>query len=158
MVWHAGASSGLTIVYNVLVVDDDEEMRSATVAALRSRRNLRVVATVGTARAAIGRARSIALDLIVLDDRLGVGPRGIEIAPSLRRIAKFAYIVLFTAHRPDVPLAQLESIDAVVVKPDFERLVDVCTAFFSGVDVDLTRTDDEADDRSAIETPSPEQA
>ena len=140
MAWHPGGGAGLTILYNVLVVDDDEEMRSATVAALRSRPNLRVVAQVGTARAAIGRARSIALDLIVLDDRLGVGPRGLEIAPSLRRLAKFAYIVLFTAHRPDAPVEALEGIDAIVVKPDFELLVDTCMKFLSGaVDVDLTR-------------------
>jgi CheY-like chemotaxis protein len=152
VVWHPGGGAGLTILYNVLVVDDDEEMRAATVAALRSRPNLRVVAQVGTARAAIGRARSIALDLIVLDDRLGVGPRGIEIAPTLRRLAKFAYIVLFTAHRPDTPVEQLDGIDAVVVKPDFELLVDTCSRFLAGVvDVDLT-ADSEA------EAPSPEQA
>ena len=151
MVWHAAGGS-LTILYNVLVVDDDEEVRAATVAALRSRPNLRVVATVGTARAAIGRARSIALDLIVLDDRLGVGPRGIEIAPSLRRLAKFAYIVLFTAHRPEQSVDELDGIDAVVVKPDFEGLVDTCERFLTGsIDVDLTRAEEN-------ERTSPEQA
>ena len=155
MVWHASGGSGLTILYNVLVVDDDEAMRAATVAALRSRSQLRVVATVGTARAAIGRARSIALDLIVLDDRLGVGPRGTEIAPSLRRIAKFAHVVLFTAQRPDAPLEALEGIDAVVVKPDFELLVATSSSLLAG-GIDLSSP---TPDVVGVEEPAaPEQA
>jgi CheY-like chemotaxis protein len=155
VVWHTGGGPGLTILYNVLVVDDDESTRAATVAALRSRSHLRVVATVGTARAAIGRARSIALDLIVLDDRLGVGPRGVDIAPSLRRLAKFAHIVLFTAQRPDTPVEQLEGIDAVVVKPDFELLVQTCTSLLSGA-IDLDASAEQP--TQVVEPTSPEQA
>ena len=153
VVWHLGGDdAGLTILYNVLVVDDDEDPRLATVAALRSRPTLRVVANVATARAAIGRARSIALDLIVLDDRLGVGPRGIDIAPSLRRLAKFAHIVLFANQRPETPLAELEAIDAVVVKPDYELLVETCMSLLTG-GLDLDAPD------AIAETPiAPEQA
>ena len=152
MAWNPVGDTGPTILYNVLVVDDDEEMRTATIAALRSRPMLRVVGHAGTARAAIGRARSIELDLIVLDDRLGVGPRGLEIAPSLHRLAKFAYVVLFTAHPPEAPVEELEGIDAIVVKPNFELLVDKCANFLSGeVDVDLTNEE-------LTETTSPEQA
>jgi DNA-binding NarL/FixJ family response regulator len=151
VVWHPGTEPGLTILYNVLVVDDDEATRLATVAALRSRPTLRVVAHVATARAAIGRARSIALDLIVLDDRLGVGPRGVDIAPSLRRLAKFAHIVLFSSQRPETPVAELDGIDAVVVKPDYELLVETSVSLLSG-GLDL---DAEAD---AEQPTAPEQA
>ena len=111
--------------FQVLVVDDDADLRQLIRVLLEFDDELEVVGTVGDAEGALEAASACAdaLDLVVLDNRLGGPVTGLEIASRLRSSCPHAKVLLFTASDADATAGS--EIDAVLSKPAIDSLPDV---------------------------------
>ena len=110
-----------SVVFNVLVVDDDPVVRRAVSSLLEPDPNLTVVDAVGSAEAALTVLRERDVDLVVLDDVLEGEPTGQEAAPLMRRIDPALKIVLFSIKAETGQ--QSESIDSFVSKSHLDLLL-----------------------------------
>jgi two-component system chemotaxis response regulator CheB len=112
----------------VLVVDDSDVLRSLVTHYLDAESDLQVVASVGTARAALEQVRLTHPDIILLDHDMPGGD-GLEALPELRRLCPRARIVLFSSAL-EVRHAALErGADEFVSKESaFHELADVLRA------------------------------
>lgn len=117
----ADISKAPTVVFNVLVVDDDPVVRRAVQALLDPDPSLAVVAAVESAEEAIDAVRGVDVDLVVLDDVLAGELTGQEAAPLLKRIDPELKIVLFSIKADAVP--ESDFIDAFVSKSNVDMLV-----------------------------------
>ena len=80
----------------VLVVDDSDLLRSLVAHYLDAESDLKVVASVSTADAAVQQVRHARPDVILLDHDMP-GGNGLEALPELRRLCPQARIVLFSS-------------------------------------------------------------
>ena len=80
----------------VLVVDDSDVLRSLVSHYLDGESDLQVVASVGTARAAIEQVHRTRPDVILLDHEMP-GGNGLDALPEMRRLCPRARIVLFSS-------------------------------------------------------------
>ena len=110
-----------SVVFNVLVVDDDPVVRHAVCSLLEPDANLAVVESVDTAESALAVLRERDVDLVVLDDVLAGELTGQEAAPMMRRIDPALKIVLFSIKAETGK--QSESIDSFVSKSHLDLLL-----------------------------------
>ena len=110
-------------VWQVLVVDDEIDIRKLVKVALEFDEQLVVVGVAGSAVEAVEAAQRTAPDLIVLDNKLGGGETGLDIAIQLRQALPDVRLVLFSAN--DVIDLRESQVDAVLPKTDIARLPEV---------------------------------
>ena len=110
-----------TVVFNVLVVDDDPVVRHALGSLLEADPNLTVIDAVATAESALDVLRDRDVDLVVLDDVLAGELTGQEAAPLMRRIDPALKIVLFSIKAEAGQ--ESESIDSFVSKSHLDLLL-----------------------------------
>ncbi|MBI3965916.1 MAG: response regulator transcription factor [Chloroflexi bacterium] len=84
----------------VLVVDDHPIVREGLVAVLGDEADLVVVGATGSAEDAVGLARHVEPDVVLLDLELP-GTDGVAAIPELLRVAPSARVVVFTAYDTD---------------------------------------------------------
>ena len=128
----------LEVVRDVLVVDDEPDIRLLLRAMLEGEPTLRVVAEVASADEALAAMAEQPIDVVILDDQLGLGRSGTEIAPQLKALRPHALIVLYSAVTH--PLTRPEGIDACIWKFESELLVPTVRLLL----------DDPAEDSAAI--------
>jgi DNA-binding NarL/FixJ family response regulator len=80
----------------VLVVDDSDVLRTVVSSYLDDELDLRVVASVGTAREAVASTGRLRPDVILLDQDMP-GDSGLDVLPELRSLSPDARIVVFSA-------------------------------------------------------------
>ena len=100
----------------VLLVDDNEAMLARAAAVLSA--GCVVVGTASDGRAALEAARTLILDVIVLDISMP-GMTGLEVAASLRKAGSTAALVFLTVHEGDEFLQAASAAGGIgyVVKP-----------------------------------------
>lgn len=108
-------------VWQVLVVDDEIDLRKLVKVALEFDEQLVVVGVAGSAAEAVEAAQRTSPDLIVLDNKLGGGETGLEIATQLRQAIPGVRLVLFSASADVIDLRD-SAVDAVLDKTDIARL------------------------------------
>jgi CheY-like chemotaxis protein len=112
------------VVWHVLVVDDEPDLRKLVQLTLEFDAQLTVVAVASTAAEAIEEAQRTAPDLVVLDHKLGGGETGLDIADRLRQAIPGVRLVLFSANSDVIDLRD-SAIDAVLAKTEIARLPEV---------------------------------
>lgn len=85
----------LTAPLAVLVVDDSHVLRTVVSSYLDDESDLRVIASVGTAREAVQQTGLLRPDVILLDHDMP-GATGLEVLPELRSLSPDARIVVFS--------------------------------------------------------------
>jgi DNA-binding response OmpR family regulator len=105
------------IVLDILVVDDDSELRELLKRSFTQEGHR--VATVADGRAAIDRATTDRFDVVLLDVALGRGPDGYEVCRTLRARGNVVPIVMLTAldSEADAVLGLEAGADDYVTKP-----------------------------------------
>jgi DNA-binding NarL/FixJ family response regulator len=117
----------------VLLVDDNNAVRSAVRRLFNSHPDFEVSGDAENGREAIAKAESLKPDLIVLDLAMPV-MNGLEAAPALRKVAPKARLILLTAHNgPEVDrLSQAAGLHAVIPKSEAAfRLIEQAQALLS---------------------------
>lgn len=123
----AGDSIDLTVhdrpsvVFHVLVVDDDPVVRTVVQSLLEPDPAFRVVEAVDSAEAALEVVRTAEVDLVVLDDMLAGQLTGQEAAPMLKRIDPALKVVLFSIKAETGQ--EDDTIDAFVSKTHVDLLL-----------------------------------
>lgn len=102
--------------FTVLVVDDEDDIRLLLSMNLRALHMEVVLAAC--AKSALRLADETHPQLVVLDNDLGEGPTGVDIAPLLKQVAPNAAIVLYSAAAP----ANSE-VDFVIAKPELQQIL-----------------------------------
>lgn len=123
--------------WRVLVVDDEPDLRELICMTLRFDGRLDVVSSVGSAEEALATATGstespdgpgggdATIDLVVLDHWLGGPLTGLDVAAALRGRWPDVRVVLFTA-LDDVEIDLRDgAVDAVLSKPELDRLPEV---------------------------------
>ena len=109
------------VVRDVLVVDDEPDIRLLLRAVLDGEPTLRVAAEASNAEEALAAIREHEVDVVILDDQLGDGPTGTAIAPALKEIRPHVATVLYSAVTH--PLERVPGLDACIWKFETELLV-----------------------------------
>lgn len=97
----------------VLVVDDDEELRSMYEVALELEPDMQVVGLAADAEAALAAAGATVPDVVVLDNHMPGRP-GIDIVPELLS-AGVGSVILHTAHPTEILEARVLLLGATLV-------------------------------------------
>jgi DNA-binding response OmpR family regulator len=114
----AGAvASSTPLVGDLLVVEDDDELREVMAGALAADGHR--VAEAADGRAALDALGERSFDLLVLDLGLGSAPDGIEVCRRLRRAGADLHVLVLTARdgEADVVMALEAGADDFVTKP-----------------------------------------
>lgn len=106
---------------NVLVVDDEADLRTLVTLTLEFEDGLSVVATAASATEAIVRADEVDPDLVILDHMLGGPMTGLQVAAQLRATHPGTRVILFSAAKDVIDLRE-HVVDAVVSKMDIGEL------------------------------------
>jgi two-component system NarL family response regulator len=117
-------TSDSAAVWQVLVVDDEDDLRKLVRLTLEFDEQLVVVAVAGSAAEAVEAARRTSPDLIVLDHKLGGGETGLDIATTLRQANPGVRLILFSANSDVIDLRD-SPIDAVLPKTEIARLPEI---------------------------------
>ena len=107
----------------VLIVEDDPDIRVLIRVHLVNDPRLAVTGEASSAAEAIDAARSLRPDIIVLDHTIKGTTMGIEAAPLLREVAPNAKILLFSAFDLAERAAAEPAIDAYLKKTEIVRLL-----------------------------------
>lgn len=110
--------------WDVLVVDDEADLRQLVQLTLEFDTRLVVVAVAGTAAEAVDAATRLQPDLIILDHWLRGPLTGLDIAWQLRAAAPEARVILFSAADDVIDLRD-DRVDAIVAKTDLTALPEV---------------------------------
>ena len=116
-----GAAGGGRRVWNVLIVDDEADLRTLVTLTLGFEEDLAVVATASSAVEAIVLADETDPDLVILDHMLGGPVTGLQVADQLRATHPATRVILFSAAQDVVDLRD-HAVDAVVAKMDSGEL------------------------------------
>ena len=107
----------------VLIVDDDDDLRSVVSDVLRDEGFATVEAQDGNS--ALSAVRKVMLDAVLLDLRMP-GMNGIEVMQEIRKIDPYIPVIVMTAHG-DIPTAveviKNGAYDFTVKPPDFDKLI-----------------------------------
>ena len=106
-----------------MIVEDEPDMRTVIKLVFKADPRFEVDGEASSAAEAIEVARSSEPGLIVLDHGLQGAMTGIDAAPSLKRAAPRAKIILFSAHNLAGEAAAVPEIDAFVLKTDIGLLL-----------------------------------
>ena len=117
-------AGGVDRKWDVLVVDDEADLRHLVRLTLEFDDSLVVVASASTADEAIEAAGRMHPDLIILDHWLRGPLTGRDIACRLRAVAPGARVILFSAVDDVIDLRD-GSIDAIVLKTDLSQLPEI---------------------------------
>jgi len=107
----------------LVIVEDEEDMRRMIQALLTRDPRLRVMGQATTAAEAVDVAELIAPGLIVLDHFIDGPVTGLDAAPSLKRVAPAAKILLFSAHDLAAEAQRSPDIDAYLQKDQPQKLL-----------------------------------
>lgn len=107
----------------LVVVEDEEDMRRMIHALLTRDPRLLVMGHATTAAEAVEAAESVSPGLIVLDHFIDGPITGLEAAPSLKRVAPAAKILLFSAHDLASEARRSPDIDAYLQKDQPQKLL-----------------------------------
>lgn len=107
---------------NILLVEDDPDMRLMVRFMLGSMMGLDVVADAADAESAIEAAREHRPSIIILDNSLEGAMTGLQAAPLLRAIVPHAKIVLFSAYDLEREVADEPAIDLFLRKDAVRQL------------------------------------
>jgi CheY-like chemotaxis protein len=118
-------------VWQVLVVEDEIDLRKLVKVTLEFDDQLVVVAVAGSAAEAVEVAQRTSPHLIVLDNMLGGGETGLDIATRLRQAIPGVRLVLFSANADVIDLRE-SPVDAVLPKTDLARLPEVVHRLLDG--------------------------
>lgn len=111
----------ISVMFDVVVVDDDEETLELLLGQLSRERDVNVVATAVSADEALGAVEEHDVDLVVLDNLLEGPTKGVEIVGAIKALRPRCRIVLFAA-APDAARGQ-PGVDAFVAKTEGELLM-----------------------------------
>ena len=117
--------------WNVLVVDDEADLRRLVTLLLQFEDELMVVATASGAAEAVTVAHEVAPDLVVLDQMLGGPITGLQVAAQLRALHPSTRVILFSAAQDVIDLRD-GSVDAVVPKMEIGDLPAVVRRVLAG--------------------------
>ena len=108
-------------VWNVLVVDDEADLRALVRLTLEFSDELVAVATAATPDEAVRAAADTPPDLVILDQMLGGPVTGLQVADRLRGAHPTARVIIFTAAQDVIDLRD-ERADAFVPKMEINEL------------------------------------
>jgi DNA-binding NarL/FixJ family response regulator len=111
----------IEVVRDVLVVDDEPDIRLLVQAIIEGDPTLRVAAEAASADEALQAMAAGDIDVVILDDQLGAGRTGTEIAAELKEMRPEAIIILYSAVTH--PLTRPPGVDACIWKFESELLV-----------------------------------
>jgi DNA-binding response OmpR family regulator len=111
------AARAAALVGDLLLVEDDDELREAMAGALAADGHR--VAEAADGPAALDALGERSFDLLVLDLGLGPGPDGVEVCRRLRRAGADLHVLVLTARdgETDVVMALEAGADDFVTKP-----------------------------------------
>ena len=115
-------------VWQVLVVDDEADLRTLVRLTLEFDDASMVVATAGNPTEALAAAEETSPDLVILDQLLGGPVTGLQVAEQLRTAHPSARVIIFSAAQDVVDLrdpASSDVVDAVLAKMDIGDLPSV---------------------------------
>lgn len=107
--------------WNVLVVDDEADLRTLVRLTLEFEDDLMVVTTVAGASEAVAAAAAMPPDLVILDQMLGGPVSGIQVAEQLRAIHPRTRVIIFSAAQDVIDLRD-GRFDAIVPKMHINEL------------------------------------
>ena len=108
-------------MWQVLVVDDEADLRTLVRLTLEFDDHLAVVATASDAAEALVAAQETHPDLVILDYMLGGPVTGLQVADQLRTAHPGTRVIIFSAAQDVIDLRD-GRIDAVVAKMDIGDL------------------------------------
>lgn len=108
-------------VWNVLVVDDEADLRALVRLTLEFEDDLRVIATAANPEEAVRAAAEVRPDLVILDQMLGGRVTGLQVADTLRAEHPDARVIIFSAADDAIDLRE-GRVDAFVPKMDINEL------------------------------------
>lgn len=108
-------------VWNVLVVDDEADLRTLVRLTLEFEDELMVVTTAAGASEAVAAAAAVPPDLVILDQMLGGRVSGMQVAEQLRTLHPAARVIIFSAGQDVIDLRD-RRVDAIVPKMDINEL------------------------------------
>jgi DNA-binding NarL/FixJ family response regulator len=120
----AGAGVPVDRVWEVLVVEDEADLRRLVRMVIDFDDRLEVTGAVGTGEEAVAMAIATRPDLVVLDHWLGGPLTGLDVAARVREACPRAQLILFTAGC-EVDDLNDGGVDAVVLKSDISLLPEV---------------------------------
>lgn len=140
---------GPSVVFNVLVVDDDRISAQAVEETLQASPLFAVKATAESPAEALEVAARVPLDVIVLDEVFPSGS-GTDAIADFKRLAPYAQIVMYSTTPATHALA--EGAAAVVRKPNLPELVATITDVI-GATIDLRAVIREATTHIDLDAP-----
>ena len=108
-------------VWNVLVVDDEADLRALVRLTLEFEDDLRVIATAADPDEAVRAAAEVRPDLVILDQMLGGPVTGLQVADKLRAEHPAARVIIFSAVEDVIDLRE-GRVDAFVPKMAINEL------------------------------------
>ncbi len=115
----------MTEVTRVVLVEDDATVCGVIEILLSTEPDLELVGTAATAEAGIELVRSLAPDLVLLDNQLEGAMTGLQAAPSMKGAAPNVVVLLCTALDLAEVAASEPAIDGYLRKDHLVDLVDV---------------------------------
>jgi DNA-binding NarL/FixJ family response regulator len=112
------------VAWDVLVVDDEADLRELLQMTLGFDEDLCVVATASSADEAMAVADRVHPDLVILDHWLGGPVTGRDLASKLRYVMPDVRVILFSATEHVIDLRD-PFVDAVVPKTELTRLPEI---------------------------------
>jgi DNA-binding NarL/FixJ family response regulator len=116
------ADGGTDRVRQVLVVDDEDDLRTLVRVTLEYEEDMEVVATASTPAEALELADRTAPDLVILDQLLGGPVTGLQVADRLHAAHPETRVILFSAAQDVIDLREHDGVDAVLAKMDIGEL------------------------------------
>lgn len=116
------AESGTTRVWQVLVVDDEDDLRTLVRVTLEYEDGVEVIADAATPAEALELADRVSPDLVILDQLLGGPVTGLQVAGRLHAAHPETRVIMFSAAQDVIDLRDHVGVDAVLAKMDIGEL------------------------------------
>ena len=116
------ADSGAERVWQVLVVDDEDDLRALVRVTLEYEEGVEVIADAATPSEALEKAAETSPDLVILDQLLGGPVTGLQVADRLHAAHPGTRVIMFSAAQDVIDLREHAGVDAVLAKMDIGSL------------------------------------
>ena len=116
------AEAGTERVWQILVVDDEDDLRTLVRVTLEYEDGVEVIATAATPAEALALADQTSPDLVILDQLLGGPVTGLQVADRLHAAHPKTRVIMFSAAQDVIDLRDHAGVDAVLAKMDIGEL------------------------------------